>query len=187
MREKSGRPGERGDEFVLNDDDFHRLHDESVLFYYRYLALFQVGHYDRVARDTEHNLGIGRMLEDHYKSDNRNEMLQYRPYIFRMNAISRAMVLLTEEKTGSAAQVLEKAKASIEALTPVSTPIFEFEKIRSLQHLSQVISQIRGGDEESPSEGRGVMERLAEELSNAVEAEDYERAARLRDRIRSLY
>lgn len=52
-----------------------------VIFYYRYLVLFQVGAYDRVARDTQHNLDIRRMIEEYCQSENRNEMLQYRPYI----------------------------------------------------------------------------------------------------------
>ena len=185
-RRKEREADERGDELILDDEDFYRLQEEGALFYYRYLALFQVGAYDRVARDTEHNLDIGRMLEKYYQSENRNEMLQYRPYILRMNAISRAMVLLAEDNSLSAAEVIENGKESIESLTPVPTPIFEFERIRSLQHLSQVLSQIRSNEQHAPSESRGFRERLMDELSKAVETEDYERAARLRDRIQGL-
>ena len=185
-RKKEREAWERGDKLILGDDDFHRLQEEMVIFYYRYLALFQVGAYDRVARDTEHNLDIGRMLEESCQSENRNEMLQYRPYILRMNAISRAMMLLAEDNSLLAAEVIENGKESIESLTPVATPIFQFERMRSLHHLSQVLSQIRRNEQHSPSEIRGFRERLMDELSKAVETEDYERAARLRDRIQGL-
>lgn len=185
-RRKEREAGERGDELVLSDEDMYRLQQEGVLFYYRYLALFQVGAYERVARDTEHNLDIGRMLDEYCRSESRNEMLQYRPYILRMNAISRAMVLLAEDNSQLAAQVIEQGKETIESLTPVPTPIFEFERVRSLQHLSHVLSQIRSHEHRTPPERRGFRERLMDELSRAVESEDYEQAARLRDRIRRL-
>lgn len=174
-----------GAELVLEDSDFRRLRDEGVLYYYRYLALFQVGQYDRVARDTDHNLNIGRLLERYYKNEDQKELLQYRPYIRRMNAISKAMIYLADDETDKAMEELEKGKADIEALVSVSTPIFEFEKIRSLQHLSQVISQVRDSDSDQHGP-KGFKERLSEELGKAVENEDYERAAHLRDRLDRL-
>lgn len=170
---------------VLEDADFVKLRDEGVLYYYRYLALFQVGHYDRVVRDTEHNLNISKLFERCYKNENQRELLQYRPYIRRLNAISKAMIHLADDETALAMDELEKGKADIEALPSVSTPIFEFEKIRSIQHLSQVISQVR--EAESADHGpKGFKARLSEELHKAVDNEDYERAARLRDRLNRL-
>lgn len=183
--EKEAAAVSSGKSLILDDADFVKLRDEGVLYYYRYLALFQVGHYDRVARDTEHNLNISRLLERYYKNDNQKELLQYRPYIRRMNAISRAMIHLADDETALAMEELEKGKSDIEALPTVSTPIFEFERIRSIQHLSQVISQVR--EAESADQGpKGFRARLSEELSKAVDNEDYERAARLRDRLNGL-
>lgn len=174
-----------GKSMVLEDADFVKLRDEGILYYYRYLALFQVGHYDRVVRDTEHNLNISKLLERCYKGDNQRDLLQYLPYIRRMNAISKAMIYLADDETARAMEELEKGKADIEALSAVSSPIFEFEKIRSIQHLSQVISQVR--DAESADHGpKGFRARLSEELHKAVDNEDYERAARLRDRLNGL-
>jgi len=170
---------------ILEDNDFRKLRDEGILYYYRYLALFQVGQYVRVARDTEHNLNIAELLEKYYDNEARKEMLQYRPYIRRMNAISKAMVLLGKEDTSRAMKELEKGMADIEALPPVSTAIFEFEKIRSIQHISQVISQMKSAESGSQVM-KGFKERLSEELSRAIESEDYERAAGIRDRLRKL-
>ena len=174
-----------GDRLELQDRDFENLQNEGILYYQRYLALFQVGFYDRVARDTEHNLEICSILEVHYPSDRRYEILQYRPYIRRMNAISRAMMKLADDENTQAARELEKGREDIEALPTVPTPIFECEKIRSLQHLSQVLTQVNESVEEEHN-AKGFRERLTEELAKAVDSEDYERAARLRDRIRRL-
>ncbi len=170
---------------ILEDNDFHMLRDEGILYYYRYLALFQVGQYARVVRDTKHNLNIAELLEKYYDNEARNEMLQYRPYIRRMNAISKAMVFLGEDKNSRAMKELEKGMADIEALPPVSTAVFEFEKIRSIQHISQLITQVKSVESGS-QEPVGFKERLSDELSRAVESEDYERAAGIRDRLRKL-
>ncbi len=175
---------------ALKDEDFLRLQNEGILYYQRYLALFQVGHYDRVARDSRHNLNICSLLERRYSGDQRFEILQYWPYILRMNAISRAMLKLADEESGAAMNELQKGCSEIEALPLIPTPVFEFEKIRSLQHLAQVINQVK--EDLTENEGtaetdlKGFRERLSEELGQAVDNEDYERAARLRDRLHDL-
>lgn len=170
---------------ILDENDFQKLRDEGILYYYRYLALFQVGQYDRVARDTEHNLNIAELLEKYYDNEDRKEMLQYLPYIRRINAISKAMVFLGKDDTYSALKELERGMADIESLASVSTAVFELEKIRSIQHLSQVITQVKNS-ESGILEPKGFKEHLSEELSRAIESEDYERAASLRDRLRNL-
>lgn len=183
--EKEHLAREHGNTLILEEHDFKRLREEGVMFYYRYLALFQVGQYERVIRDTNHNLRIIRLLIDYYPGNDRYELLQYHPYIRRMNAISKAMFWLSEDDSVRAIEELQAGKADIEVLPPVPTPIFEFEKIRSLQHLTQVVSQVRETEKNQLNPG-GFKDKLAEELTKAVEAEDYERAATIRDKIKRL-
>ena len=49
--------------FELDHDDAVLLQNEGVLFYYRYLLLFQTNDFERTTRDTEHNLRLCRLLE----------------------------------------------------------------------------------------------------------------------------
>jgi len=174
-----------GGSLTLGEEDFRKLKEEGILYYYRYLALFQVGQYDRVARDTGHNLKIAELLEQYCESDYLKEILQYRPYIRRMNAVARAMVLLAEDKNSRARDELKKGLEDIKAFPNVKTAIFDFEKIRSLQHLSQLLSQVEASGTDN-GEPKGFKLRLSEELEKAVENEDYERAAGLRDRLHRL-
>ena len=44
--------------FHLSHEDFLKLQNEGIIYYYRYLILFQMGDYRRTARDTSHNLKI---------------------------------------------------------------------------------------------------------------------------------
>ncbi len=170
-----------GDEgFVITHDDFLLLQSEAIIYYFRYLVLFQIGDFVRTARDTEHNLKICDLVEDF--SDNeedKREMLQYRPYIVRMNAMARAMISLGSGMKSAAKDILESAIESIESMPEIDTPAFQFEKVRSVNYLKSALRQM-SEEKESP------IAELKRELERAVEEENYEKAAELRDRIKEL-
>jgi hypothetical protein len=172
----SSHGGEDG--FAISHEDFAALQAEGVLYYFRYLVLFQIGDFVRTARDTDHNLGLCELMERYGESDDdRKELLQYKPYILRMNAISRAMISLHREMKASAEEILKSAISAIEDMGEIDTPAFQFERVRSLNYLKATLKQIH---EKKPSPADGLKSQLAE----AIEEEDYERAAVLRDRIR---
>ena len=96
--------------FVLSHDDFLLLQNEGLLNYYRYLVLFQIGDFERTARDTGQNLALCELVEKHAENDeDKKDILQYRPYILRMHAISKAMVSLHRQLKSTARQILESA------------------------------------------------------------------------------
>jgi hypothetical protein len=168
------------DGFSLTHDDFAALRSEGLLFYFRYLVLFQIGDFVRTSRDTEHNLGLFSIVEKYVENDeDRKELLQYKPYVLRMNAISRAMISLHKEMKAAAEEILTNAISTIEAMPEIDTPAFQFERVRSLNYLKATLKQIH---DKKPS----AVEGLKTELQQAVDEEDYERAARLRDRIRDM-
>jgi hypothetical protein len=168
------------DGFALTHEDFALLQGEGVLFYFRYLVLFQIGDYVRTARDTDHNLSLFGLVEKYSDTDDdRKEILQYRPYVIRMNAIARAMISLHKEMKSAAEDIITNAISAIEGMSEIDTPAFQFERVRSLNYLKATLKQIH---EKADAPG----ESLRSELAAAIEAEDYERAAALRDRIREL-
>jgi hypothetical protein len=174
--------GSHGSEegFALSHEDFAALQAEGVLFYFRYLVLFQIGDFVRTARDTDHNLSLFRMVEQFGESDDdRKELLQYKPYVLRMNAIARAMISLHKEMKSAAEDILNSAISAIEDMGEIDTPAFQFERVRSLNYLKATLKQIHD-KKDSPAE------MLKTELQQAIEAEDYELAASLRDRIRAI-
>jgi hypothetical protein len=166
--------------FSLSHDDFSALQGEGVLFYFRYLVLFQIGDFVRTARDTDHNLALFAMVEKYLDVDeDRKEILQYKPYVVRMNAVARAMISMHKEMKSAAEDILTNAISAIEDMREIDTPAFQFERVRSLNYLKNTLKQIRD-KKDSPAEA------LQGELQAAIDEEDYERAAALRDRIRQL-
>jgi len=160
----------------LTSDDCKRLHEEGVLYYFRYYLCFQIGDFDRVIRDAERNLRMFDFIGAHSprKSD-RVRVDQHRPYVLRMLASAKALKLSGEKKFDAAAAALEDAVEKIESMPAVPAKTFRLEKERSLSILAGMIQEMRA--KMPPSEREGVRERL----SRAIRNEDYERAARLRD------
>ncbi len=180
LEEFQERVRQASDDFRLGHDDFLLLSNEGILFYYRYLRLFQIGDYKRTARDTDHNMQLCDLVEKYCdENDDKKMLLQYKPYILRMNAISKAMMFLHQHLKTAAREILESAIESIRSLPEVDTPSFQFERIRSLDYLESALKQVHG---KKPD----VVDALKEELAKAVDEEDYERAAVLRDRIGEL-
>lgn len=168
------------DGFGISHEEFHLLQNEAVLYYYRYLVLFQIGDFQRTARDTEHNLKICELAEKYVEAEaDKNEVLQYRPYILRMFAVARAMISLHQEQKSAARQILESAIREIETMPVIDTPAFQFERARSIKYLRSTLKQVQE-QKSSP------VERMRKELEAAVEEEDYEKAARLRDELRDM-
>ncbi len=166
--------------FAIDREAFIMLQTEGILYYYRYLHLYQIGDYARTIRDTKHNLDMCDLVDRFYPdTEDKNELLQYKPYIIRMNALSQAMLSFNLHEKLSAQDILETAIREIEALENIDTPTFRFEKTRSLDSLNQVLNQLRG-------KKFTHLDKLREELETAVQEENYEKAAVLRDRIRGL-
>jgi len=167
-------------EFLIDHDDFLRLQNEGILYYYRYLALFQMGDFKRTISDTRHNLQICDLVERFVReADDQNEILQYRPYMIRMNAMAGAMLRLGADNPGAARDTLQRAIDRIGALEEVDTPTYHYERLRSLQYLRTALKQIK-------PPAQSMLEKLNTALDEAVEQEAYERAAELRDRIHAL-
>jgi len=166
--------------FELSHEDCVLMQSEGILYYYRYLLLFQLNDFERVVRDTTHNLQICELLENYCSDeDDRNAVLQFKPYIIRMNAMGRAMLLARNDETDEAREIIDTAINLIQGLDKIESPAFQFERVRSVNFLRQAREQIS----EKPSDPR---KKLEAQLQQAVTDENYELAARLRDRINEL-
>jgi excinuclease UvrABC helicase subunit UvrB len=96
-----------------------------------------------------------------------------------MFAVARAMISLHQERKSAARQILESAIREIETMPVIDTPAFQFERARSIKYLRSTLKQVQE-QKSSP------LDRMRKELEAAVEEEDYEKAARLRDELRDM-
>ena len=164
----------------LDEKACSALQQESMQFYYRYIAYFALREFDGVIRDTNHNLKIIRYVARHAPEELRRAFLPFYPYVRMMNARARAEKAIGARRFDEALKGLETARADIEAFCqehdlpdqPVAGPA-----LATLLELTEQIGKRRP---------RSQAERLREELDRAIAAENYEQAATLRDQLNAL-
>lgn len=168
-------------EFELSPDECAELIDEGTLYYLRYLRLFQLQRWAEVVRDTARNIRLFDFVHKYAaREQDKYHLEKWRPYIIRMNAVAAAMLELEKGLFERALTLLHGAIDQIESLPDIDDETFQFERQRSLLALRELVMQI---DKNRPL---SELERLERQLKRAIETQQFERAAELRDRIRSL-
>lgn len=173
-------------EFVANPkrkislEEFIDLQEEGLMMYNRYISLFQLGEYELTIRDTAHNLKLCDLIENHGTDlESKEILLQYRPYIIHINALARYMIAHDSNDLTEANKILDDAVKEIEALPQIDTPIFKIEKKRSVKNLVKAKDRVA---EDSLSN----LSLFELKLQEAVDNEQYEIAAQLRDVIKDM-
>jgi hypothetical protein len=115
--------------FVLPDDACRDLRDEALLYYSRYILLFQLGEYGRCARDTARNLRCLDLIRRYGRTGETWDSLEhYRPYIVRMNRASRALLAMQRNQYDIALGELRAGGRTIEDLPAEDEMGLKFEK-----------------------------------------------------------
>ena len=164
--------------FQLTKSHCKELFDESHQIYERYVFLLQIQDYDRVIRDTERNMDLFRFVNRHAKEEkDRLNLEKWWPYVLRIHAIARVMITTQDEDYDSGIAIIHDVLEKIEALEKVDAEEFHMEKDRSVKALNELLDEL---EQKRPLT---ETEQLKKELLTAIESEDFERAAELRDRI----
>jgi len=168
-------------EFELSAQDCAELFGEGTLYYFRYLRLFQLRRWADTVRDTTRNLQLFDFVHRHATRDeDRQHLEKWRPYILRMNAAASALHWLERGDAPQALRIIQGGREQIAALEEMDDDTFRFERERSVAALHDLEKQIQ---QKQPI---SAMDRLQRELRRAIEQQEFERAAELRDRIREL-
>lgn len=145
------------------------------------MRLFQLKDWTRTIRDTARNLRAFDFLHRYARREEDQQFLEkWRPYILRVHASASAMLEVEKGAYDPACQTLQLAIENIESLDEQEDDTFRFERERSLLALRELKSQIERNRPLSE------LERLEHQLRRAIDKQEFERAARLRDRIREL-
>ena len=167
--------------FALNERECAELFNEGTIYYFRYVRLFQMKDWARTMRDTARNLKAFDFIHRYAKREEDKQVLEkWRPYIIRVNASAAAMLELERNAYDIASTILGSAISKIEGLEELDDETFVFERERSLTGLRTLLDQIQKNKPLSD------VERLEHQLRRAIERQEFERAAQLRDRIRDL-
>jgi hypothetical protein len=168
-------------DFVLSPQECGELFQEGTLYYFRYVRLFQLKDWVRTIRDTARNLRAFDFLHHHARREEDQQFLEkWRPYVLRVHASAAAMLEVDKGAYDDASRVTREAIRNIESLEDLEDETFRFERERSLMALRELESQIQ------KNRPLSELEKLEHQLRRAIDTQEFERAARLRDRIREL-
>ncbi len=177
----AAKAGGREDEFGLNPQQCGELFTEGTLFYFRYVRLFQLKDWPRTIRDTARNMEVFDLVHRYAEREEDRQFLEkWRPYIIRVNATAAIMLELDKQSYESALKLANDAAGQIEGLGEMEDETFKFEQERSLGAMRELATQIQRNRPLSE------LEQLEHQLRRAIERQEFERAAQLRDKIRAL-
>lgn len=170
----------------LDFDACSELQQEVMQYYYRIMAFYALGDFKGVVRDCDHNLDLIDVVSEYALDDEVAwQFMQLYPYMRMMLARAAAETCLATAHFDDAEKAVREGVKDLEEFfaenyeptnedgSPVPPP----PELATLRELLDRIAQRRP---------RSQAETLQEELARAVELENYEKAAFLRDQLKSL-
>lgn len=167
--------------FVLTQDECRALREEAVQYYHRYVGLFALGEYVGVVRDTTRNITAFDFCRDYGQTDlDRTVLEQFRPPVLMMRARSAAEQAIAAGQPKQALAVLDEGLRELRTVFEDAGRIEAFEESNEAQLLRGMREAL------VPKLPASQKVELQERLRAAIDAENYELAAILRDELRLL-
>ncbi|MEO7298621.1 MAG: UvrB/UvrC motif-containing protein [Verrucomicrobiota bacterium] len=167
--------------FALKAEDCSKLQQEAIQYHHRYICLFQLEDYDGVIRDTERNLEAFDFVQHYSESDEMAWALQqFRPQLLMMRVRARGAVALKQNNFKEVIKIIE------EGLEEIRSFYREHSRSDLLDQSGEIVSLEAWLQEISAKRPLTEREKLETALDEAVKAENYEKAAKVRDALRNL-
>ncbi|MCE9547142.1 MAG: UvrB/UvrC motif-containing protein [Planctomycetia bacterium] len=167
---------EKPDESALSEDDCAEADREFVQFYHRRMCWLALRQFDKAVRDADHTLAFMDFVRDYSPAEEWTlSHEQYRPFVLFHRAQAGALSKL--EHTGPESAILEINQSLVRFRDFFEQ--FEAEEHYDDNELVTRLEELK----ESIRQHYHLGRTLPEQLSDAVAAEDYELAARLRDQL----
>lgn len=167
--------------FKLKPDDCAKLQFEALQYYQRHNCLWQLEDFAGVARDTERNLLVCDFAAKHAESEELAWSLeQFKPQLLMMHTRALASSALKENNYDEAVRHIEHGMERIRIFYRDHERSDATEQSMELNALKTWLDEI------SSRRPLSTREKLERALTDAVNNEDYEKAAEMRDALRNL-
>jgi UvrB/uvrC motif len=167
--------------FVLSPDECRALREEALQYYHRYVATFALGDYAAVVRDTARNLRLFDLCNAYAAAeDDQATLEQFRAYVITMQTRAKAELALAAGRP-------KDALAAIDAGLMELRSLFDDPDAEASYETANEVQLLRGmRDALVPKLPTSQRVELQERLRAALDSENYELAAILRDELRML-
>ena len=175
--EKAHGPGT----FRLSHEDCYELAQEAMKYYWRRIGFFELKEYERAEEDAKHNIAILDLCYEYAEEDEDRQLAeQYRVFVTAHRVQARALACLEAANYAEALAEIRRGIVEIEAFLAKIGQLDQLDECPELLFLREWEGEVEN------TRPRTLRERLMADLQAAVEADRFELAASLRDRLRSL-
>jgi hypothetical protein len=169
------------EEFKLKAEDCAKLQLEALQYHHRYICLLQLEDYASVVRDAERNLAVFDFVAKRAASEELAWSLrQFQPQLLMILTRARTMQAMEAGDYAGAITLIEEGLEQIRDFYREHSKTELLEQSGEIHSLETWLSEMRAN---RPLSAR---EKLEQALSDAVQREDYEKAAQMRDALRNL-
>lgn len=172
---------EEDEDFTLSAEDCRLLREEAAQFYHRYISLLVLGDYSGVVRDTTRNLRLLDLCKEYAETEEDREILEpFRPYITMMRARAIAGQAVTDDEPKAALLAIDDGLEAVRRVYESMGRLDAFESAHEVELLRGMRAEL---SKKLPTSQRSELKKR---LQEALERENYELAAILRDELKSL-
>lgn len=162
---------------VLNEEQCIECDREFVQFYHRRICWLALQRYDEAVRDADHTLGLMDLCRRTSPDEDWTiTHEQYRPFVLYHRTQAAAMAKISNDEPDAGVECINKGLEQLRAI--YESHEIEEEEFDNDELVARLI-ELRESLRDQFDIGRTLHERL----NDAVAAEQYELAARLRDEI----
>jgi len=166
-----------GTDFVMSELQCSEADREFLQFYQRRVCWLALREYQRAVEDADHNLAFMDFVQKHSPSDEWTQSHeQYRPFIISQRTEAAAMAALESQNPVSAIETINAGLDRLREFFQQYGVEDRFDDDELVQKLIELRESMRTEFE--------VGRTLNEQLADAIASEQYELAAKLRDRLR---
>ena len=165
-----------GESYELDEQHCHEVDREFYQFYHRRICWLTLKKYPEAMKDAQHTLAL-MDFSSAFAPDNDWALLheQFRPFVMFHKIQAAALIELEKSNPDAAATEIDKGLNDLAEIFKKYDATEHYEEDAFVVKLREMRASIIEHYELSPS--------LAEQLAEAISAEQYELAAELRDRM----
>jgi hypothetical protein len=167
--------------YKLDAEDCSKLQQEAIQFHHRYICLFQLKDYAGVIRDTERNMQVFDFVDKYAEVREIGwAVQQLRPQLLMMQVRAKATVALDSGNHDAAILAVEEGLEELRQFyNKIERPDLA-EQSGEVHSLEAYLEEIRS------TRPLSERERLEKALEEAIDREDYEKAAFYRDKLKKM-
>jgi len=167
-----------GGSFRLSKEQCVEADREFVQYYHRRLCWLSLREYRRAAKDADHSLAFMDFVREHSADEEWTlSHEQYRPFVLFHRVQAASLAALQEAGPESAIGEINRGLDQFRELFTRYDAAEQYEEDELVKRLHEMRESVRQRYE--------VGRTLDEQLAEAIKAENYELAAKIRDKIRS--